>query len=59
MSESQTKGLWERLKKRKVVNVALAYFIIGCLLILIAEVVFQGIALPTWLFSFYLVFPSH
>ena len=37
-----------QLKKRKVVRVALVYFIVAVVVLLIGKVVFDDLALPSW-----------
>ena len=48
MLKLRSKGLWAQLKKRKVVRVALAYVIVGWVMMQVGEVVFEGLGLPAW-----------
>ena len=45
-------GLFENLKQRGVLETALAYLILGWLLIQIADIVFDQLLLPTWAGTF-------
>ncbi len=49
-------GLFENLKRRGVLETALAYLIVGWLLIQIADIVFAQLHLPTWAATFVTVF---
>jgi len=48
MSNERAKELWSQLKKRKVVRVALAYIIVGWIVMQVGEVVFEGLGVPSW-----------
>jgi len=48
MTELHIKGLWNQLKKRKVVRVTLAYIIVGWLVMQVGEVVFDALGVPPW-----------
>lgn len=56
MSESRATGLWNQLKKRKVVRVALAYIIVGWVVMQVGEVAFEGLAMPPWSLTLLIVF---
>jgi len=43
--------LWEELKRRKVVRVAITYAVVSWLLIQVADVVLDNIGAPTWVFQ--------
>ena len=51
MSNKRAKDLWSQLKKRKVVRVALAYIIVGWIVMQVGEVVFEGLGVPSWSLS--------
>ena len=55
MSELRVKRLWHQLKKRKVVRIALAYIIVGWLLMQVGEVAFEGLGVPSWSLSLLIV----
>ncbi len=48
MRELRVKSLWDQLKKRKVVRVALVYIVVGWVVMQVGEVVFEGLGLPPW-----------
>jgi adenylate cyclase len=56
MSELRTRGLWKQLKKRKVVRIALAYIIVGWIVMQVGEVVFDGLGVPPWSLTLLIVF---
>jgi len=43
-----TKSFWQELQRRRVVRVALAYMIVGWLLIQVADVTLEPLHLPAW-----------
>ena len=49
-------GLFENLKRRGVLETALAYLIVGWLLIQIADIVFSQLHLPPWAATFVTIF---
>lgn len=51
MSGLRIKGFWRQLKKRKVFRVALAYVIVGWVVMQVGEVVFEGLGVPSWSLS--------
>ena len=55
MKKSQFKDLWSQLEKRKVVRVALAYLIVGLLVILIGTIAFEVLGVPSFVLSLLLV----
>ena len=55
MGELQTKGLWSQLRERKVTRVALAYVIVGWIMMQIGEVSFEALALPPWTLTLLIV----
>ena len=55
MNELRAKDFWSQLKKRKVVRVALAYILVGWVVMQVGEVVFEGLAVPTWALSLLIV----
>jgi adenylate cyclase len=48
MSVLRARYYWDQLKKRKVVRVALVYIIVALVALLVGEVVFDDLALPSW-----------
>jgi len=46
--ESGAAGLWEEIKRRKVVRVVLAYIVVGWGLIQVADVTLEPLRLPDW-----------
>ena len=50
MSDESTKfsGIWNEMKRRKVVRVILTYLIVGWLVIQIADVTIEPLHLPEW-----------
>jgi TolB-like protein/Flp pilus assembly protein TadD len=48
MSDSASNSLWNQLKKRKVTRAAIAYVIVGWIILQVGEVVFEGLDLPVW-----------
>ncbi len=48
MNKSPDNGFWSQLKKRKVIRVALAYTLVGWVVMQVGEVVFEGLTLPSW-----------
>ena len=46
--ESGAPGLWEELKRRKVVRVVLAYIVVGWGLIQVADATLEPLHLPEW-----------
>jgi TolB-like protein/Flp pilus assembly protein TadD len=55
MKKLQTKELWNQLKQRKVVRVALLYLLIGLLAVLVGTFVFEKLGLPPFVLSLLLV----
>ena len=55
MSNKRVQGLWSQLKKRKVVRVAVAYIIVGWIVMQVGEVVFEGLGVPSWALSLLIV----
>lgn len=55
MNKQQIKDLWNQLKKRKVVRVALLYLLIGLLAIIIGTLIFESLGLPSFVLSILLV----
>ena len=51
MSNKYVKDLWSQLKKRKVVRVAIAYIVVGWIVMQVGEVVFEGLGVPPWSLS--------
>ena len=45
-------SVWGELKRRNVVKVAVAYAVVGWLLVQIADVFFPALQLPEWTVSF-------
>lgn len=56
MSGLQTKDFWGQLKERKVTRVALAYVLVGWVLMQIGEVAFASLGLPSWSLTLLIVF---
>jgi TolB-like protein/Flp pilus assembly protein TadD len=48
MDTKSGKSLWQQLKDRKVIRVAIAYVIVGWLLMQVGEVTFEALGLPPW-----------
>ncbi len=44
-------SVWEELKRRNVVRVAIAYAVVAWLLLQVADVVLDNIEAPTWVFQ--------
>jgi adenylate cyclase len=44
----ESKSFWKELQRRKVVRVAVAYVIVGWVLIQIADVTIEPLHLPVW-----------
>ena len=55
MSNKYVKDLWSQLKKRKVVRVAVAYIVVGWIVMQVGEVVFEGLGVPPWSLSLLIV----
>jgi len=55
MSESRARHFWKQLKKRKVVRVALAYIIVGWVVLQVGEIVLEGLGVPSWSLSLLIV----
>ena len=55
MSNKYVKDLWSQLKKRKVVRVAVAYIVVGWIVMQVGEVVFEGLGVPSWSLSLLIV----
>lgn len=55
MSEVQSKGFWSQLKERKVIRVAIAYVLVGWVMMQIGEVSFEALGLPAWTLSLLIV----
>jgi len=55
MSNKYVKDLWSQLKKRKVVRVAVAYIVVGWVVMQVGEVVFEGLGVPSWSLSLLIV----
>ena len=56
MSELRAKRFWSQLKKRKVVRVAVAYMLVGWVVMQVGEVVFEGLNLPSWALTLLITF---
>jgi len=48
MSEQPVKSFWDQLKKRKVIRVAIAYIVVGWIVMQVGEVTFEALTLPPW-----------
>jgi len=48
MNETPDKGLWAQLKERKVIRAAVAYIIVGWIMMQVGEVAFEALGLPPW-----------
>ena len=48
MNTQGDKSLWARLKERKVIQVALAYIVVGWVVMQVGEVSFEALGLPDW-----------
>jgi TolB-like protein/Flp pilus assembly protein TadD len=48
MNDSPHKSFWDQLKERKVIRVAIAYIIVGWVMMQVGEVTFEGLGLPPW-----------
>src|SRR5210317_519518 len=55
MSEQPSNGLWNQLKKRKVIRVALVYIFVSWVIIQIGEASFEALQIPMWGMSLLLV----
>jgi TolB-like protein len=56
MNESPRQiGLWEELKRRKVVRVATVYAVVGWLIIQVADTTFENFGIPAWAFRFIVI----
>jgi len=55
MSENPSNGLWNQLKRRKIVRVALAYIFVSWIIIQIGEASFEALQVPMWAMSLLLV----
>jgi adenylate cyclase len=55
MSEMRAQGLWSQLRERKVIRVAVAYILVGWVLMQIGEVTFEGLGVPPWALSLLIV----
>ncbi len=55
MSENPSNGLWNKLKKRKIVRVALVYIFVSWIIIQIGEASFEALQVPMWAMSLLLV----
>jgi len=55
MSKLRPNNLWNQLKKRKVVRVALAYIFVGWVVLQVGEVTFEGLGIPPWGFTLLIV----
>jgi TolB-like protein/Flp pilus assembly protein TadD len=51
MSGQPAKGLWNQLKKRKVVRFALMYIVVAWIVFLVGNMVFENLAVPAWSLS--------
>lgn len=48
MGEVSSDNFWTQLKKRKVIRAAVAYVIVGWVMMQVGEVTFEGLGLPDW-----------
>ena len=48
-------SVWEELKRRNVVKVAVAYAIVGWLLVQVADVAFPALLLPEWILRAFII----
>ena len=55
MTELRAKTLWNQLKKRKVVRVALVYVFVGWVGLQVGEVVLEGLGVPPWALSLLII----
>ncbi len=55
MGNKRSKDFWSQLKKRKVVRVALAYIIVGWIVMQVGEVIFEALGVPPWALSLLIV----
>ena len=55
MNKLQTREVWNQLKKRKIVRVALVYLLVGLLVILTATMVFESFGVPPFALSLLLM----
>ena len=55
MSEMRAQGLWSQLRERKVIRVAVAYVLVGWVLMQIGEVTFEGLGIPSWALTLLIV----
>ena len=55
MSEPRARHFWSQLKKRKVVRVALAYIVVGWVVLQVGEIAFEGLGVPPWSLSLLIV----
>jgi len=51
----RAQGLWSQLKERKVIRVAVAYVLVGWVLMQIGEVTFEGLGIPSWALTLLIV----
>jgi len=55
MTELRAKSLWNQLKKRKVVRVALVYIFVAWVVLQVGEVVLEGLGVPSWALSLLII----
>lgn len=55
MSELRAQELWSQLRERKVIRVAVAYVLVGWVLMQIGEVTFEGLGIPPWALTLLIV----
>ena len=55
MNEQSSNGLWNQLKKRKIIRVALVYIFVSWIIIQIGEASFEALQIPVWGMSLLLV----
>ena len=51
----RAQGLWSQLRERKVIRVAVAYILVGWVLMQIGEVTFEGLGIPSWALTLLIV----
>ena len=55
MSELHSKGFWSQLRERKVIRVAIAYIVVGWIMMQVGEVSFEALGLPEWTLTLLIV----
>jgi len=48
MTDNNGRPFWRQLRERKVIRAAIAYIIVGWVVLQVGEVVFEPLALPDW-----------